>query len=414
MDSLNTVFFQGTNEEQIIEFASLIDQLVALPEGSEDKKVSELIQEPLENSKSEELFSIFIPHVATLLKVEDSNLIASFNFYIAQLKTFESEKVSEFIKKMTEVLISSDSENGLGKLAMLETLFNSIGQSDAARLEVLRSIIEVASKHKLFKAIANLLQTVKLTISKVNSDVKVSRELLLSLTNALKEGSYKKLSYESLLNYLYTFDTKDEVSEQVLSLAKRAILEAVSIREVLNFESLLQSLPVQCLAGQPIYEFAELFLTQDVSKYLTFISAHKELIQDPSFDQDVSLHKIRLLTVASLGAENLGASISYDTIAEALKLDNSSGEIESQVELFVIDVIRTGLVEAKLNQLDGNVVITRSTHRSFDKAQWAKLLSEFSSWKESLELVAKTVENSIASINSSSRSALTLPITAEE
>ncbi|KAF9379817.1 bud emergence protein 1 [Mortierella sp. AD011] len=65
---------------------------------------------------------------------------------------------------------------------------------------------------------------------------------------------------------------------------------------------------------------------------------------DNGLDEEETLRKIRLLSLGSLGSENLSRDLSYKDIAKALEVD------EDHVELWAIDVIRAGLVEAKLNQ----------------------------------------------------------------
>lgn len=62
-----------------------------------------------------------------------------------------------------------------------------------------------------------------------------------------------------------------------------------------------------------------------------------------------------------------------------------------EVELWVIDVIRAGLVEGKLSQLNQTFLIHRSTYRSFGKREWVEIGARLETWKGSLKVILETV-----------------------
>ena len=113
--------------------------------------------------------------------------------------------------------------------------------------------------------------------------------------------------------------------------------------------------------------------------------------------------KIRLLTLASLGFQNIGKDVPYATLASALQVD------QSEVEKWVIDgmpspftqrtpiqltsylVIRAGLVSGKLSQSSRVFHITRSTSRVFERDQWAALEQRLVAWQTGLAAVLAVV-----------------------
>ena len=112
--------------------------------------------------------------------------------------------------------------------------------------------------------------------------------------------------------------------------------------------------------------------------------------------------KIRLLTLASLGFQNIGKDVPYATLASALQVD------QSEVERWVIDgmsspftyapipptsylVIRAGLVSGKLSQSSRVFHITRSTSRLFEQDQWAALEQRLVAWQTGLAAVLAIV-----------------------
>ncbi|KAI0230224.1 hypothetical protein L0F63_001561 [Massospora cicadina] len=396
MDSGSTIFVDGTPSEQALEFAGLIDQIQEVPEGSTESSFAYSIQSLIDEENWDEIYTQFAARVTDLLKLEDNKIIPGFTLFLVQLKAADSKLFPTLVKGCIDGLVGAENQNGYAKLAMLETLYNAIDNAEL-KGDVLIGIVNVASKHNIVKSLLNITSVVK---SKAFEAINVDfhRKLYIMLHMAFKE-SFGKQAYECLLSYLYTF--KDAPAE-TLEFAKQAIVDAISTPEVLNFEPLTQTPPVQALSGQAIHELANIFLDGDVASYLAFTKEHSELAN--TFDQVAGLHKIRLLTVASLGAKHIGSPISYKALAEAMLLE--ADDLNSEIELYVIDVIRAGLIEAKLNQLEESIVITRSTQRSFDKSQWQKLAEEFAKWNNSLESVANIVQGAIDSSLDSSNPTL--------
>ena len=63
------------------------------------------------------------------------------------------------------------------------------------------------------------------------------------------------------------------------------------------------------------------------------------------------------------------------------------------VEMWVIDVIRAGLVEGKLSQLNQTFLIHRSTYRVFGEKQWTEVQGRLDTWRGSLNGVLEVVRN---------------------
>jgi translation initiation factor 3 subunit M len=130
-----------------------------------------------------------------------------------------------------------------------------------------------------------------------------------------------------------------------------------------------------------------------------------EILIVSGLDKTQLERKIRLLTLASLGFQNIGKDVPYSTIASALQVD------QSQVEKWVIDgtvsslslahalipsstprsVIRAGLVSGKLSQSSRVFHITRSTSRVFEHEQWVALEQRLVAWQTGLAAVLAVV-----------------------
>ena len=71
--------------------------------------------------------------------------------------------------------------------------------------------------------------------------------------------------------------------------------------------------------------------------------------------------------------------MSYSKIASSLEIPSED------VEVWLIDIIRAGLVEGKLSQARQELLVHRSTYRTFGKEDWEELDSRLEEWKTALE-----------------------------
>ena len=96
---------------------------------------------------------------------------------------------------------------------------------------------------------------------------------------------------------------------------------------------------------------------------------------------------MRLLTLASIAASAAQTrELPYAHIAKSLQIPSED------VEMWVIDVIRAGLVEGKLSQLKQTFLIHRSTYRVFGEKQWREVSSRLDMWRSGLESVLAVVQ----------------------
>lgn len=96
--------------------------------------------------------------------------------------------------------------------------------------------------------------------------------------------------------------------------------------------------------------------------------------------------KIRLLTLASLAAGATNRSLPYSMIVDSLEIPNDD------VEMWVIDTIRAGLVEGKLSQMKQEFLVQRATYRVFGPKLWSEIQGRLMIWQRSLEGVLSLIK----------------------
>ncbi|RUS24257.1 hypothetical protein BC938DRAFT_473877, partial [Jimgerdemannia flammicorona] len=197
-----------------------------------------------------------------------------------------------------------------------------------------------------------------------------------------------KPSYELLLKYLATYPTNVPLPADATTQARRAILIAIRTENFFAFEDLLSLHPIHTLKGTPLHDLLSVFLNGDLAAYTQFYASHTQFFADePTLVHEDNVRKMRLLSLASLGSSNVSRELAYSAIAEKLQVPSED------VEMWVIDVIRAGLVEARINQLSETVTVHRSIYRVFGREQWEQLGVKLNGWKQSLAEILAVVGN---------------------
>ncbi|KAG0040899.1 hypothetical protein BGZ82_006772 [Podila clonocystis] len=375
---MDTIFIDAPVHEQVAELATYISSL----RGDEEQALVKEVVPLVEAEKFSEATKVLVKESRTLLEAPEKEFESAFNLLVA-IAIVDAEKA--VVEDILKTIVSEPTQKTAIKFKVLSNVFNTLPANSPLRLSVFTSIVELAVASDDMDLILPQLQYVPNWVSEWGVGADAERTLLLTLSDRLKEAGFHYQSLEFLLKYLTSFNGSD-VSGQKAN-ATRAIVESISLPEVLNFENLLKVDAVQGLKSEKAYELLSVFMSGNVQDYRTLVAKHAGLIKELGLDEEETLRKIRLLSLASLGSENLARELSYQEIAQALEVS------EGDVELWVIDVIRAGLVEAKLNQVSKVVVVNRSIYRTFGTAQWQQLSQRLNGWKQSLAEILQVVAN---------------------
>ncbi|KAF9295982.1 hypothetical protein BGZ74_010528 [Mortierella antarctica] len=375
---MDTIFIDAPVQEQVAELATYISSL----RGDEEQALVKEVVPLVEAQKFAEATKILVKESKTLLEAPEKEFESAFNLLVA-VAIVDADKV--VVEDILKTIVSEPTQKTAIKFKVLSNVFNTLPANSPLRLSVFTSIVDLAVASDDMDLVLPQLQYVPNWVSEWGVGADAERVLLLNLSDRLKETGFQYQSLEFLLKYLTSFNGSD-VSGQKVN-ATRAIVESISLPEVLNFENLLKVDAVQGLKSEKAYELLSVFMSGNVQDYRTLVTKYAGLIKELGLDEEETLRKIRLLSLASLGSENLARELSYQEIAKALEVS------EGEVELWVIDVIRAGLVEAKLNQVSKVVVVNRSIYRTFGTAQWQQLSQRLNGWKQSLAEILQVVAN---------------------
>merc|ERR1711881_431897 len=187
-------------------------------------------------------------------------------------------------------------------------------------------------------------------------DEEDQRKLYCQIADIAEESGEEKQSYQYVLKALRTFDPKET--------------EEISSTEAQNIS--LRALKTALLSNTHF-------------DYNDFRDEHEGWIEEEGLDNSKLHRKMRLLTLASVAASTNSRELEYKRIAKALQIP------AEDVEMWVIDVIRAGLIEGKLSQQKQVFLVHRTTYRVFGEKQWREVATRLDQWKESLRAVKEVI-----------------------
>ncbi|KAL4207445.1 hypothetical protein CU097_015690 [Rhizopus azygosporus] len=379
MSTANNIFVQSSVEEQITDLALYISKLKG-EEGENEAPYVQHIKAILASDKKDTVFTEIAKDASIFLTENDRDVEGAFNLLLVIILGSAQGQLSTAVQALVETLTKTESNKTGLKQKILLNLYNALPGNSPLRYNAFVGLVEVTAQADELDSLYDQLEHIDAWSTKWGLDQSTQRELYNYLFEVLTKAGEDKLAFNFLLKKLTTFAENDKESTV---LAKDIVLRAVSMENYYAFEDLLQYKAIQNLKGTDEYELLDVFLNGTLASYQSFASSHSNLIQHP----ENNIHKMRLLSLASLGSENLSRELKYADIANSLQIP------EEEVEMWVIDVIRAGLVEAKLDQLNKTVIVHRSIYRVFGPEQWKKLSTTLSTWKENLNEILTVVGN---------------------
>ncbi|KAJ1680399.1 hypothetical protein EV182_000053 [Spiromyces aspiralis] len=274
-------------------------------------------------------------------------------------------------------------------LKVLSNLYNILSAHDGLRYNVFEAIVKVASK------VAGAISSVVPYISRLPSlftewraSAQQQRQLFQLLWTIFQESDLHHEAYQVKLIYLKQLgvesDAKDMAAQVVGDWART---EGLYDLDTLASLPAIQALKDDATYGN-VYALFSTLLSVTYNEWVeTEAAKHAATLQQLGVEAEKLGDKIRALTIASLGAERLGQPISFAEIAEATQVP------KDEIEGVIIDTIQAGLIQARMDQLNELVVVTRSTYRVFGEDQWQYLNTTLQGWKQALTDLLPVISN---------------------
>lgn len=262
-------------------------------------------------------------------------------------------------------------------LKVLQNLFAGIGEHSPLCYDVYCYLVRAAGQTDSIHMVFKDLNKLKSWLMELKVNTEKMQKLLRLLHEVLVECKQSELAAKVMIELLGTY-TEDNAS-QARDDAHKCIVTSLGDPNTFLMDHLLALKPVRFLEGELIHDLLTIFVSEKLSSYLTFYAANKDFVNSLGLSHEQNIQKMRLLTFMQM-AENK-KEIPFSVIESELQLK------PEEVEGFIIDVLRTKLARAKVDELQQRVLVSSTMHRTFGKPQWQQLREILTRWQHDLSLV---------------------------
>lgn len=283
-------------------------------------------------------------------------------------------------------------------LHSLSNVYNSLPATSRLRETTFLALVEVAAANDDLDLVSPALSSLPHWLAQWNISEQRKAAVLDTVANKLEASHAAERAYEfrvAHLQYLSSNSAASPDAETAKTSAEKAVASALKLPKVFDFDSLLRLSVVQGLqqSSPAVLELVKILVQGSLSDYNSWASSGSAELNRLGVEATIVERKVRLLELAALcskaveGAttQGAGAEVSYQAISQAIQVN------DSEVESWVIDVIRAGLVSGKLSQVRSSFRVYRSTYRTFKQEQWKLLETRLQEWDSTLEGILSTL-----------------------
>ncbi|KDQ64446.1 hypothetical protein JAAARDRAFT_28075 [Jaapia argillacea MUCL 33604] len=387
-----SVFAEGTFEEQIQELVNYLtrgrsdEERLAFIQPFQDALRTPEGGKPLgeDVERKRKIFAMVLAEVKGLGDGSEKEIEGFFNLLYAHLLTLYPVGSAETRTHVVTLLktISLSPSGTPSKYRILSNLFNGIPRKSPLRLPVYNTLLEIAVSHDELDVLHISRSDVEKWTSEWDITPEEKSKFLKSIADAFAKAGQLETAYEYSLSYVRSLPSS---SPDAQSAAVEAISTALRLPTIFDFDPLFKLDAVIASKSHELFSLLQVFLNGGLPEFNAWTESHPDALGKYGLEKAQLERKIRLLSLASLGFENIGRDLPYSKVAAALQVDLPD------VEKWVIDVIRAGLLSGKLSQTSKTLHITRSTSRTFERAQWEALENRLLAWKTGLAGVLEVV-----------------------
>lgn len=296
----------------------------------------------------------------------------------------ESPACSTAAERLAGALSSDPQTKPERRLQGLINLYNTVLES-SAKLHILMKSLDFAKQSGLADIMLGVVK------ANIDSWVQVlsltdvdARALYLACADSLSSCTRKpktasREAYRLRIKALKTYSVDD--SEQGLEVAAQVVSEYIASADLFHFD-LINVVVIKSLEGSKqyadIYKMLHLLLNGTVKEFRGFVSSPggRAVVASCNTTEDALTNKMLLL--ALIGLFNRRASVSFKEISENLDVPIKD------VENLIVQAIGKKLIEAKIDQLEETVLISKCSSRQFENLEWQNLQKDLKEWREAI------------------------------
>ncbi|KAM0754154.1 hypothetical protein T439DRAFT_298640 [Meredithblackwellia eburnea MCA 4105] len=222
-------------------------------------------------------------------------------------------------------------------------------------------------------------------------------QVVSALTSKGKNAEARSILLAHLSTPSAVAGSSTSPSSSAAALASETIALSLALPDVFDVSDVaaLPSVSVTAPSVPELKKLLDIFQAGDVASFESFANEHGEVLKAHKLDAAALERKLKLLALAELCSNRVGELVSYADIASSLRRANAADDEGEEVETWVIDAIRAGLVSGRLSQPLLSFHVTKAAPRSFTQAHWSQLLGRLQGWRSSLDSILDSVSKGV-------------------
>ncbi|CAD2089230.1 eukaryotic translation initiation factor 3 subunit M, putative [Plasmodium vinckei brucechwatti] len=273
------------------------------------------------------------------------------------------------------------------RLKILQLLYNSFNVNFSFRFPTFIAILQFSSQNNIFHAILPYIKSIDDWIKEWNISNHEKRQIYLIVAEELKKLKKYEESYKHLKKHVYYFQKEGKEILNHASTIKASVelvVDAINLNNNIYFHEIINLDAIQNLQyvdeHKPIYELLTIFYKYNIHEFLTFKKTHGDsFFTKYNIDLENSENKIYLLSIISLFKDNKVQNIQY--ISEQLNISML------KVEQILVSAIGSGIIDAKIDQINKTVHMKTTILRHFDEQQWEHLNTQIAKYIKNVQKV---------------------------
>eukprot|EP00939_MAST-03C_sp_MAST-3C-sp1_P002922 g2922.t1 len=285
----------------------------------------------------------------------------------------------------------TDGQKGYLRLKIMVNHFNHKQSTTATNMYALNKIVDFAGKIGQIQSLDDFFGDLDEHLS---ASPQEKRDLYRKLSNAYRKSGDLDKDIEFAVKYLSAFQDNQTKDTSSNDFARDTVVRALQRMDGKLCSRIFDLKIVQQLqkTEKALFDFLKVVIFEDVAAYLDFYAKNKKFVDEEiKVDNEKAMESMRIYSLCDLASKK--DVISYEDVVESLKIKaDSADEKSDEVEKFVLKAISSGLLDARIDQHDGVIVVHASSRRYLDKDQWKNMLRKLQQWKRETVTVMNTLE----------------------
>jgi len=217
-------------------------------------------------------------------------------------------------------------------------------------------------------------------------DMQLKKNILYNAYKVCLQTNDSVQAQAFLLSYLELFE--EGGSDYDYGDIASAVIQAIT-SSTINTRSYVELTKLRAIRGlqdnkqySPLYDLLNIIHQGTTKDFLLYQQENEGYMAELGFDTDQVLQKVRFLTLCTIKERGEANPVSFDVLKEALQVGS-----DDDVEATIIEAVKAGVLEAKIDQLSRRVNISTACQRTFDMDSWADIGAQLKSWEENTSKV---------------------------